>query len=314
MDCAEARARLSRRVDGELRAGEATALDAHLSACGACRALGGDWGAEAATVAALWAPAAAPPDFAARVTGALPARPAAEHGHPSQPPLGEARSPHPLGVRESPPATTPPRRSVARARRGWLAAAALLALLLVGSAVAGPTARAGLGLFLRQVVLRESRPPPEPSRTLPMERLSLEEARRLVPWPIRLPTRLPDGYRLADVYAADLHTFAVGPTVVLHYQQGDGPAARHLGLTQLRTAADVPEEVEPGAARVVPIGERQGLFVDGRWVERDDRRAWERGTMVRLIVEDGDLVVQLQADPRDGWDWERLADVAASLR
>jgi hypothetical protein len=35
---------------------------------------------------------------------------------------------------------------------------------------------------------------------------------------------------------------------------------------------------------------------------------------VRLIVEDGRLVIQLETDPRDGWDAARLAAVPAMLR
>ncbi|MDP9374806.1 MAG: hypothetical protein M3Q65_20630, partial [Chloroflexota bacterium] len=72
--------------------------------------------------------------------------------------------------------------------------------------------------------------------------------------------------------------------------------------------------VAPGAAREVPVGGGTGLFIDGRWVERDGGRTWERGTLVRLIIEDGDLVLQLAVDPRDGWDAGRLAAVAATLR
>jgi hypothetical protein len=41
---------------------------------------------------------------------------------------------------------------------------------------------------------------------------------------------------------------------------------------------------------------------------------WERGTMLRLVVEQNGLVIQLEADPRDGWDAGRLAEVAAFLR
>lgn len=276
MECPEARPLLSRQLDDELGP-DGAALEAHLAGCAACRVARRELQAEQALLADLWPPLAAPAGFAERVSAALPSQPAA------------------------------PRR--------WLAAAALLLMvLLAAGALAQPTAWAGLGLFLRQVVLRESPPPPDPSRVLPIARLSLEEAQRLVPWSIRQPTALPDGYRLVAVYADEVHAFAVGPTIVLHYQQGDGPTARHLGLTQLQAAAQFTEPVEPGAARPIAVDGATALFVDGRWVERAGRQVWERGTMVRLILEQADLVIQLQADPRDDWDAIRLAAVAASLR
>ncbi|HEX2186912.1 MAG TPA: hypothetical protein VHN78_15560 [Chloroflexota bacterium] len=196
-----------------------------------------------------------------------------------------------------------------------MVAAALVVVLLVVSAIVQPTAWAGLGLLLRQVVLREeSAPPPELVRTPALARVSLEQAQQAVPWRIRQPAHLPAGYRLVAVYAQEIHAFAVGPTIVLHYQQGEGPSARHLGIVELQPAARVPEPVEPGAAREVPVGTGTGLLIEGRWVEREGQRVWERGTMLRLVVEQDGLVIQLEADPRDGWDAERLAEVASSLR
>ena len=63
----------------------------------------------------------------------------------------------------------------------------------------------------------------------------------------------------------------------------------------------------PGAARQVPVGDGTGLLIDGRQV-------WESGTMLRLSIEDGDLVFQLQADLKDGWNAEQLMGIAATLR
>ncbi len=284
MDCAEARPLLSARLDGALTPAERAALDGHLAGCAACRALGRELAAEGRLLAELWPPVTAPAGFAGRVAAALPPRPAA------------------------PPRPAP--------RRPFVLAAALLLALLASAVLSQGPARASLGLFLRQAVLRESPPPTAPPQVLPLRRVSLEEAQALASWPIRRPDPPPEGYRLVEVYAGEIHLFAAGPTVVLHYRQGDGAGARHLGITQLRVADGdrAPEPVAPGAARSIPVGAGAGLVIDGRWVERDGGRAWERGTLVRLIVEDGDLLLQLQADPRDGWDAERLAAVAAALR
>ncbi|CCF84662.1 zf-HC2 domain-containing protein [Nitrolancea hollandica] len=281
MDCAEARFLLSQSLDDELPAGstEADAMERHLLACATCSTLRREFVAEQELLADLWAPVAAPAGFADRVTASLP-------------------------------------RQAPRRRHQLALVAAMVLVVLAGSLLAQSGARASIGLFLRQVVLRETPAQTMPSQTTPMTRLTLAEAQKLVPWRIRQPSGLPDGYRLSEVYAGNIHSFAVGPTVVLHYQSGDGAAARSLEVMELQTAVKqrADEPVAPGAARQVPVGNGTGLLIDGRWGERDGRQVWEPGTMLRLIVEDGDLVFQLQADPKDGWNAEQLTGIAATLR
>jgi hypothetical protein len=278
MGCSDARLLLSRALDGALDPRSSAALAEHLRDCHACQVYRRELEQDLVLLGDLWALRSAPHGFAPRVTSMLPPR---------------------------------------RATRPWrwpaVAAAALLAVALA-AAVVQPTAWASLGLFLRQVVLRESAPPAIPLQELPISAVSLDEAQRRVAWQIRQPSSLPDGYRLAAVYAGALHAGADGESVVLRYQQGDGQSARRLEITQLRARSEISEPVEPGAASRVPVGADSGLFIDGRWVEGEGGRTWERGTLVRLVVEQDDLVVQLQADPRQGWDAASLAAVAASLR
>jgi hypothetical protein len=198
-------------------------------------------------------------------------------------------------------------------RRIALAAGVVLAVAGV-SVASQPEARAGVELFLRQVVLRETTPD-GPLRSVPTQLLSLAEAQQRVAWRILEPGLLPAGYALVAVEAGEIHAFASGPTVVLHYQRRTPEWVAELSVTELQPTRDVSEPVEPGAARQVAVGERIGLFIDGEWVDRGGQSAWQRGRLVRLIVErEGLVFVQLQADPRDGWDADRLAEVAASLR
>jgi hypothetical protein len=42
---------------------------------------------------------------------------------------------------------------------------------------------------------------------------------------------------------------------------------------------------------------RTGLLVDGQWIERNLHPTWEPGPLLRLIVEYGNVVVQLQVGP-----------------
>lgn len=282
MDCAEARFLLSQSLDDELLVGstDESAMEEHLLACAICRAHRREFVAEQELLADLWAPVIAPTGFAGRVTASLP--------QPAAP-----RRLHQLAL-----------------------VAVMVLVVLAGGVLTQSGARASIGLFLRQVVLREMPAQTMPSQTTPMARLTLDEAQKLVPWRIRQPAGLPEGFRLSEVYAGNIHSFAVGPTVVLHYQAEDGLNARHLGIMELQTIMrqQVDEPVAPGAARQVPVGNGTGLLIDGRWGERDGKEVWEPGTMLRLIVEDEDLVFQLQADPKDGWNAGQLTGIAATLR
>lgn len=173
--------------------------------------------------------------------------------------------------------------------------------------------RAGILLTLRRVTLQEASPE-RPPTIVPLREMSLDEARQLASWPLQLPADLPPGYRLIAVAAGEIHSFARGPTVLMFYGEGSGVETRWLRVTQLRATRPLDEPVAPGAARRITAGATDALLIDGEWIERDGRREWQRGGLLRLIIEDGDIVVQLEADQRDGWDGARLADVAASLR
>jgi len=102
--------------------------------------------------------------------------------------------------------------------------------------------------------------------------------------------------------------------VALHYQRGEDPVGE-LSIAELRAAGPIDEPVEPGAGTETRVNGRRALLIDGAWEQRGDRTVWERGTLLRLILEEKDgVVIQLQADPREGWDAGGLVRVAESLR
>lgn len=212
------------------------------------------------------------------------------------------------------PATVGTRLHRARARLRRLVAArlapALAAALVAFAMLVGPDAMADAGLWLRSVLLRETAPPARPTALMPLRSMGFAEAQTLVPWRILRPTYLPEGYTLAAVYVGHVHTFADGPTVILDYARGDS----HLYVLQVRANAPAVEDVAPGAARTVRTSGSTALVIDGRWIERDGARAWESGTMLRVIVQRGELVIQVQADRREGWGYRQLVELAESMR
>jgi hypothetical protein len=87
-------------------------------------------------------------------------------------------------------------------------------------------------------------------------------------------------------------------------------------VDQLRTrpGARPDEPVVPGAVSAVRAGGRDAILIDGEWQTTEQGPRWQRGALLRLLLEDGDRVIWLEADPRDGWDGEKLVHLAESLR
>lgn len=284
MTCARAEELISRRLDGALTGREGEALRGHLASCGACINRARALAAQDLLLARAWPPIAAPAGFSEAVQTALP-----------------AHLPGRAAPRRFAPFWTAPRPA--------LAAALVIALLAV---VAAPRARATLAPALRHFLLNEREPSP-PLRLMPVQTVSLNQAQAVVDWRIRTPSGLPDGYRLAGVSVGALHSFARGPSVILHYQRGEGGDASELAIIELRANGRADEPVAPGASSAVTVGERPAQLIDGEWIEENGAIVWRRGALLRLVLEDGDLLIQLQADPRAGWDAQRLIAVADSL-
>jgi anti-sigma factor RsiW len=301
MICADAGLLLSERLDGRLTPDAAHRLDAHLAACPACRTAAREMAAERELLAHHWPAVAAPAGFAARVADVVAT------GNEQRATSNEQR--------ETATANLIARCSLLAARYPLPVAALAAALVLVALlGVAAPPVRGGLRLALERVLLRETTAPTAERLIDPGAVVALDDARRQVPWRIRLPARLPEGYRLVAVTVGEVHEDAIGPTVVLHYQQGDGPRAPALRITELRVARPLDEPIAPGAATELRVDGRPALLIDGAWEERDGQTVWTRGTLLRLILQDGDLVVQLEGEPRDGWERDALIRVAESLR
>lgn len=273
MSCPEARQWLSQRLDDELDEASSRSLDAHLAGCAACTAIAASFASQNAALQTDTA--TAPPGFVKRVRDNLP----------------------------------DPRRDRAVALRYVATAAAGVILLVLAVLAIRPAAPREASVFVRSDLLREDSSPAG-ARTRGMESMSLEQAQAETPWPIRQPRDLPEGFTLVAIEHGFVYNVARGPTVVLHYQSQAG-ASSELSLLQLQPTGktQLVEPVAEGAATPMPVGNATGLFIDGQWAGL----SWQRGTLARVVLEDSGLLIQLQGDPRQGWDATHLAEIAASV-
>jgi hypothetical protein len=186
------------------------------------------------------------------------------------------------------------------------AAVALLMMVLVNQA---PAIAASVTELLRWVSLQVQQP--AAILRAPVLSTTLAQAQASVPW--RIVVLDPGGgFSLAAVFLGDIHEHADGSTVMLRYLNDQG---QELAVTQLRPRSPLVEPVAEGATSPVQLGSgEEGMAIVGKWRDEPGLPVWEDGTMLRLIFERDQLVVQLQADPREGWTLERLAEVAGRLR
>jgi hypothetical protein len=285
MTCADARSLLSVRLDRELPPDDEAPLLQHILGCASCQTARRRMEAEHDLVSRSWTAITAPAGLSDRIVRSLPPRHA-------------------------------PERTTRWSRWPAPALAGALAVLLVAVSVAIPPVRASISTLLEGVSLRETSNPPAERRLGEGPILTLDEAQQQVPWRIRTPSSLPDGYHLAGVLVDETETFADGPTVALYYLRGDGAEPQQIRIAQRRMQPDARADLplERDAYTYLRVGDREGLLIDGAWQTQDGRAEWVRGAFLQLIVEDDDLLITLEADPRHGWDARGLIRVAESLR
>lgn len=285
MTCADARSLLSCHLDNERSPDRDALLMEHLHECLACQTVRREMEADHALLAQHWTAVPAPAGLSDRILRSLPPRHA-------------------------------PKRTARLLRRPAPVLAGVLVVLIVAIGVTMPPVRAGISTLLESVSPRETSDPPAERRLGEGEVLTLDEAQQRVPWRIRIPGSLPEGYRMAGVLAGEVQSFADGATVVLYYVRGDGADAPQIRIVQRRmlpdARADLP--VERGASSYVRVNGRDALLVDGAWQEQDGRMVWVRGSFIQLVLEEDGLLITIEADPRDGWDAGGLIRIAESLR
>lgn len=167
------------------------------------------------------------------------------------------------------PRMRPASRSVWTRRRVGVA---VLATLIVVAAIPGPRRAIAslLGLGGTEITFVDELPPAAAEGMIPGERVSLSQARALVPFAILLPDAEPD----------ELFVDRSGPSQILTMVFGSGEETYGLVITEM--SADV--DLGLLQKSVLPDGTVQAVTVDG------DSGFWIEGAHALLFLDDEGLV------------------------
>jgi hypothetical protein len=112
--------------------------------------------------------------------------------------------------------------------------------------------------------------------------------------------------------------YSAGPVVQLSYLQQNSTHAG-TGLLTVREfqlapgLSSVLQVVANGSVTPVKINSQQGVFVDGQWRQIGAHHVWTPGVKGELIMEQGNQILWIVADQRDGIDATQMVAVAKHL-
>jgi hypothetical protein len=206
-------------------------------------------------------------------------------------------------------------------RLGQVSATAVISgfLLMVMSAfLAGPSFAAGLRILLGQTGVQQVSTYPTTVRTPdkikpPVAAASLAPD-ALVQW----FGRSVHNYAYAGMSLLAPQVYSAGPVVELNYVlQNDVHAGTGiLTVREFQLAPDlssVLQVVGDGSVTPVKINNAQGVFVDGHWHQVGMKHVWQPGGKGELIMEQGDQILWIVADQRDGIDATQMVAIAKHL-
>jgi hypothetical protein len=206
-------------------------------------------------------------------------------------------------------------------RLGQVSATAVISgfLLMVMSAfIAGPSFAAGLRILLGQTGVQQVATYPTtvqtPAKSKPPVAATSLPPDALVQW----LGRSVRNYTYAGMSLLAPQGYSAGPVVELNYVlQNDVHAGSGiLTVREFKLAPDlssVLQVVGDGSVTPVKINSTQGVFVDGQWQQSGLRHVWSFGGKGELIMEQGDQILWIVADQRDGIDATQMVAIAKHL-
>lgn len=215
-----------------------------------------------------------------------------------------------------------PPRHVPASRRLAAALALALGIGLVGLLLVAPEMLQAATGWLKSTIVREVPPPGQPgalptrvgtpSSGGPLRQVTLEEARRLVAFPVALPQAMPQGFTLAEVTIFQARAGTPPSQVFVTYRRP--AAAQPLVLTYQRPDTDLEVTSPAGATRVLVVAGHRAVYIDaaaeGALPATGDGPPLRLG---RLIVERPNVVLVASGDRGDGLDVDTLVMILASV-
>ncbi len=133
--------------------------------------------------------------------------------------------------------------------------------------------------------------------------LSARQTAEDVPFPIYWLNRNPVNYTFQSFLLHMNQPWSDGPVVEFQY----GHTNPRIGYGRLiirefhPAGGDTPLEiVDPGAARVVQLGDTSAVYINGQWVQENGEIIWQTGVETQLLYQASDgLVFWFIADARD---------------
>jgi len=213
----------------------------------------------------------------------------------------------------------PPNARPKRVRSRLAAVAALVLVLLTGTALGVPAALDAAAEWLHSIVVRQVAPAGQPdapeAKSMPpggpaLRVTSLEEARRAVTFPVEPPRSVAAGFTLDGVSLFQPPTSTTPTQVILTYRR---PGAHQpLAIAYQSRPEQGVVSVLPGSTRELVVNGQRALYIDqaGEDLRGADGTVLETG---RLILERTDVVLSISGDRRDGLDADHLAAIVASV-
>ena len=191
-------------------------------------------------------------------------------------------------------------------RRPALVLAALCAVVALVLAVS-PAARAAMQTLIKEiggVSFTESAlsPGSDNATTAPSETMSLAEARATVPYTFGVPSWVPDGFELVEVYVSQFPGGVTPVTIVWHRTTPE-----LVGVIILFVGQDMADwRVGPGSVEEVQINGQPAGLVRGAY--NADTNQWDADSGIALMWTKGDVTYHLS-----GVSVEDLIRVAESI-
>ncbi len=207
--------------------------------------------------------------------------------------------------------------SLGRAPR-TVAMSTLLALVLLSLVTVAPSFAQGLRLLVGQTGVQVAPHYPQPTLA-PQEQMryiSLHALQEAVSFPVYWLGMASGIYQYRGLVLHMGQPWADGPVLEIQYGHAKpGGGYGQLLVREFRPAAGatVLQVVAQGAWHQAQVGDKQAIYIDGKWVRQRQAIIWKYGTRAELLYQAKGLIFWITADQRDGAGQAMLEALAQAL-